>query len=583
MKDVRALVPREPPEGMLAWAEKRFPDLSMEGLLIETAWAPDWSLEPVMDEWSQGKKVRAIFARCSGCSDSGYLWRQRDGYGRYGFVHPDLWTEGGRFDVAVHGDEVTCPFCGDPVVVVQGSKLRKGYFVAASVQVMSAAVVGQERLLVLTGWTVEKRIYRSGRRELAAVPAEAYVFSPTECAQLMGWVNSYSGTAGYFVQYTKGWRQPKDWRARWGVETVIFGLTPELIAGSCLPHCKLDVYMEPRLSRDRYPVAWLRLYQTHPNVESVLTHGLPFVLDDLLEEAVGTGGWTGQNRTGLPELTGLHWEERRPAQILGLTRDELRLARAQGWGARLWRLFTGAKALGERLTQRDILDAYYLGDENVTELVGRGPVGKSLRYLLRQIQLAGVEPEDQDPDPGDVIDVRTLLDYWSMADRAGLALDTEAVRYPRDLLAAHDRVSALAAAQEDRDLAGLFRIRRRLLARYAFQADGLLIRPARSQRELKREGEALSHCVASYGKSHAAGKTAIFFIREKAAPGVPYYTLELDEVNLKVRQNRGKRNCPRTPQIAAFEALWLDWLRAGSPRDKTGAPRVPRRQADGIA
>lgn len=35
-------------------------------------------------------------------------------------------------------------------------------------------------------------------------------------------------------------------------------------------------------------------------------------------------------------------------------------------------------------------------ETNVLDLVGRGPVGKSLRYLLRQIERAGVEPEDED-------------------------------------------------------------------------------------------------------------------------------------------------------------------------------------------
>ena len=41
-----------------------------------------------------------------------------------------------------------------------------------------------------------------------------------------------------------------------------------------------------------------------------------------------------------------------------------------------------------------------------------------------------------------------------------------------------------------------------------------------------------------------------------------------------MRQNRGLRNCPRTPEVQAFEDLWLSWVRAGAPRDKAGRPVI---------
>ena len=52
----------------------------------------------------------------------------------------------------------------------------------------------------------------------------------------------------------------------------------------------------------------------------------------------------------------------------------------------------------------------------------------------------------------------------------------------------------------------------------------------------------------------------IFFIRQKEAPEKPFYTLELDEKNLTVRQNRGLRNCDRTPEVITFEAEFLKHL-----------------------
>ena len=56
------------------------------------------------------------------------------------------------------------------------------------------------------------------------------------------------------------------------------------------------------------------------------------------------------------------------------------------------------KAAGELLTGQDILNAFYLGDEQVGELAGRGPVAKSIRYLLRQCDMSCVEDEDEEAE-----------------------------------------------------------------------------------------------------------------------------------------------------------------------------------------
>lgn len=107
MKDVRKLVPRTPPEGLLEWAAGAKEELDEDVLLIETEWAEDFRLEVILDEWAQRKKVRAIRATCSACTESGLLWRSRDGRGDWGFLHPDSWTEGEGGAVCVDGDRTS--------------------------------------------------------------------------------------------------------------------------------------------------------------------------------------------------------------------------------------------------------------------------------------------------------------------------------------------------------------------------------------------------------------------------------------------------------------------------------------------
>ena len=201
-------------------------------------------------------------------------------------------------------------------------------------------------------------------------------------------------------------------------------------------------------------------------------------------------------------------------------------------------------------------------------LIPRGQVAKSIRYLLRQCEVLASEVDDVGADP--IPDAQLLRDYWNMSETLSRDLSDPSVKYPADLIAAHDWASELMKQKEAEGMAELFRIRRRLLKKYVFASHGLIIRPAASQRELTAEGDALHHCVGSYGEKHATGKTAIFFIRLVNRPKEPYFTLELDEKTLTVRQNRGKNNCGRTPEVEAFEKEWLAWVRAGAPRGQPG-------------
>jgi hypothetical protein len=227
-------------------------------------------------------------------------------------------------------------------------------------------------------------------------------------------------------------------------------------------------------------------------------------------------------------------------------------------------------------------------------------VGKIIRYLIKQQERYDwayndpyVAEEDYEelgePVPGAYSNVTTLLDYWAVCRALGRNLDDVQVRFPRNLIEAHDAAleqRRIAEAQRriaeakkaDAALAPRFRIRRRQLAKYIFEADGLKIIPAGSRAELQKEADTLHHCVWTYAQRHAEGKTAIFFIRRTVEPWKPYYTLELDEKKLTVRQNRGLRNCGKTAAVQAFEDLWISWAQAGAKRDERGRPVLPERE-----
>ena len=318
-------------------------------------------------------------------------------------------------------------------------------------------------------------------------------------------------------------------------------------------------------------------YQAHPNVETLVTAGLPNLLDELMAEEMRGDRWE-SNNTGKLALPEIRWKEKRPSAMLGLTREELRQARKQGWGQYFWRLYTRCLAHGEKLTEEDLRNIWYLGDEHLLPLIGRGPVGKSVRYLLHQAEMADAwETAETDPEEaiGESIEASYLLDYWTMAAGLGYDLGDPHVRWPRDLYQAHEAARLAQLERKNRANNKAIRERYRTLRKWRFGWNGILIRPAKSQDELNREGKLLRHCVATYGRSVAAGKSAIFFIRRTSEPDKPWFTLELDEKTLTVRQNRCDCNGPRTPEIKAFEEVWVRWLRAGAPRDQHNRPIVP--------
>ena len=576
MKDYRKIVPRTPPEGL---REEMAKHLDTHGLTYEAVWVEEDLMGPILERRKR-RKTKMVKVKCSECGGEGVLpWAKGRSEKTYGFHHPgEVWSDrwGGQYgDEVYHGDAVLCPWCGSPVEAIRAATLRRNcWHETAETAAMTASTL-QGGELVLSGWRAQRRVYRDGHEEVAIVPMEAYVFHGNEACKLTGWQNAYSGNAGYYIQLKREWGQPKDWSESWGSEGEIYGLTEEMIQGSSLPHCKLVEYMRMQKVKKVYPVAYLRLYQMHPQVENLLMNGLPMLLAELIDEEIGGRVWS-NNKKGRVYLDEINWDEREPAKMLGLNREELRMAQDMGWCAFLWRLYIMAREKGERLSEDDLINAHRLGDEGAIDLVEQGPVGKSIAYLLRQIERYG---ENEETDPYVVVEeflsVQMLLDYWNMCEALGMDLSDKHVRFPRDLCLAHDQVMERQRERKNELLKEKFRERAEALEKFSFQWDGLIIRAASSQQELNDEGKQLGHCVGTYADKHASGRSSIFFIRHADNQEKSYFTLELDEKRLKVLQNRGKGNCDRTDEVERFEAVWLEWIRAGCRRDKDGRPVLP--------
>lgn len=79
--------------------------------------------------------------------------------------------------------------------------------------------------------------------------------------------------------------------------------------------------------------------------------------------------------------------------------------------------------------------------------------------------------------------------------------------------------------------------------------------------DLINEGATLHHCVGSYAKSHADGKTTIIFIRNKKEPEKPLYTMEWK--NKELVQIRAKYNADPPKEVFEAVDLWKSKVEKG--------------------
>ena len=294
----------------------------------------------------------------------------------------------------------------------------------------------------------------------------------------------------------------------------------------------------------------MRLWKDRPTVENLLVQGAGKILCDMIARDCkpAGSGWNGE--VNIPHLKDVYWRDKRPAQMLKLDKHEFKCAVTQKWSLEELEVYRDLRARDVKIDcAADMPMVRKVGLQNVKFLLARqthGLIMRSVRYLMKQKKK----------------DAITLVDYWNLLNQNGENECDPALRYPQNLKRAHDQQADRQKLDKKRGYPEAFAKRTEHLSMYSYKVDGLLIRPVSSAEELFDEGKKLNHCVYSYLTRHVRAETAILLIRHVDAPDLPFFTLELNEAKMTVVQNRGKRNCDRTPEVKAFEDKWLEWAKA---------------------
>lgn len=534
-RDYAAELPQEPPEGLVPWLQKQG-KLQEHVIWYKAAWVHD----PLT-----GQRKRMAQLHCSACGDTMYAGRIQNPGHTFGYVDP----ESGH--PVSSGNHVRCPMCGCAAEALHVGRGRGGRY-GKEYWPLTITRVGDR--LALVGWCVGKYISCEGEESVSCRQYEAYVVEERKVVRLMGYIKCLS-TVSFFGH----WEQRRNCLDNWGEADLVYPWDRRLLIGSTAENSKLDLYM--RAAKEPYPVTYLRLWQRHRNIENLIMQGCGALVGEMIRAE--SYRYSYERARGVPQLAEINWKEKRPAKMLGLSGEEFRFCRALKWTPEELQFYRLCRETGIRLRVPEDLDDCKAAGLHWCRWVieqERAPLLRTVRYLKRQ------RTKDRRADR------HILDDYWRIAKSEGYDLADEHVRFPKDLLRAHDRVAeerrgreearqARDRAEKNEKLREAFAARLEALAPLAWQQGGILIRPCAAPEELDAEGRALSHCVATYKDKHASGKTAIFFVRKGSEPDKPWFTLELKLDDFTVAQNRGKCNCARTKAVEAFEAAWLEHIR----------------------
>ena len=299
-------------------------------------------------------------------------------------------------------------------------------------------------------------------------------------------------------------------------------------------------------------IRYLKMYRTTPQLEMLVKMGLRALVDAILNGRITVNIYA-----------------KRFDALVGINQIHAKKLVRSGGDLSLLRAMRMEKDLEQNWTDKQI--------EQLSNIqISNGQMETVLRYMSLQKFLNRVQKYAGCQIEGCCTSAQSRLqhmsityaDYLYMRERLGYDLANMIYQHPRDLDAAHQQMVLEQNAQKlekrilekEKEYAKIKRKYQDLKERYAYEKDGLVIRPARSAEEIIKEGNLLHHCVGgdNYLNSHNVGESYILLLRKTEEQDMPYITVEIDARSEKIRQWYGAYDRkPDKPQIDEWLGRYL--------------------------
>lgn len=505
----------------------------------------------------EDRRRKMVLVHCTACGEETYLEHVPIEHGCHNSSCVDQFgfTDPADNETKVSYNTCICPSCGKGMKAMHISRFRYWYEIDRHFFCSAHNVRGH---LCLLSWSVSKNTDKDGNVRFFTNMWEGVVIVGGCLTRVVGCTRCMSS-----VSFNIKWEV----RSR-GEDFIgacdfyeLYGYSRALVESTDSANSALFEYMEANKYSKIFPGAYMQAWCKHPNIENLVRAGCGSYVGEVIEECVSReGSYYAPEKLHISAAAPyINFKEVKPHRMLGLEKSEMHIAQTRK--IKTVEFYREIKQDQDiKLDDRclDAVDVFKIWQ--IKELTDtpfhcyRVPVVRMLGYLVKQRErYKNIAPEQ-------LITPVYLRDYWNAVFGVYGKME-KSVLYPKDLVSAHDRMILQVKEKEDEALNAKIAQRLPELEKRCYESEslGLMIRPAATQGELIKEGKYLHHCVGGYAKSHAEGKTSIYFIRRIEAPDVPFYTLEYR--GGKVAQNRGDHNCAETTEVVAFKEEWLQFIK----------------------
>lgn len=414
-------------------------------------------------------------------------------------------------------DGFLCPCCSTVTHLSHASALRGGR--TWRLLMMSVNNVGIYTTIFY--WLVSRTIDEDGCVFSSIRPWNAYVIDEAQRVQRFiykdgeGWRWSRSKGDAYYSLYPSMDGGMYNYRMNgWACDQV-----PDL-TGCTGEKTGLAAYV---MAGGQLPLLYMKSWRRHPAMENLVVSGwTALVAHDLEEESA-------KKEIPYALFPNINWGSSKPHEMLRMDKQsfrELSRKHPRGWQATEYEAWLNYQASGGQCNALEF-DEYFgkFKLEGVNIVLGlRGmswavDFPKIERYLTKQ----GLRCSD----------AHMISDTWRMTMQMfGRRELTSEEMFPRDLFAAHERLSRMVRLEKNKDgwtkfLAGFQAVREKYRELEWTDGDLCIVLP-KDNGDLIREGDILRHCVHGYGAEHVSGEQTIFFVRHYRRPERCYYTLSID-------------------------------------------------------
>lgn len=364
--------------------------------------------------------------------------------------------------------------------------------------------------------------------------------------------------------------EPFNNSAEYGMSYDVIGA--EELKKSAFRFCQVEAYIKNGHASDLMRV--LALCTQRPrHVEMLTRAGMTGAVTDV----AGGVRWN---------AAAINWKSSDPVEALGLDKEERKDFLNTGRSLKVLGAYKRMRSKGipAEMTALEIMrikvsDIWF--DRLISAVCACGlKLEKAEAYLNREIKAGKLKRF------GEAVEL--WVDYISAAKVLGYDLSNPVFATPKGLKAKHDRANEAAIhvrrLKDNSERAKKEGARQAALCRrYTFATERWLIRPPVGADEIVAEGKALCHCVGGYADRHVNGRTTILFLRDRKAPEKPLCTIEMrgnEIVQIHgYRDDIGARVKPRTKYKEILDP-WLEWVAAGSKRDKLGRPKLSKKMKE---